>query len=172
DLFHQSRTFGKLRGRGGGTIGEKELERQVESLLDLMNPSVLNERTSCRREIREFLVYGGIEIAMADSQISRRELNALKRMVGDGKILETIDEVRAMGEEERGEKLVELQSTLRVHLSLIRRRKLIEDLTAIAWADHRVLPTERESLYWLAGGLGIEAIFVDEALARPERSVD
>lgn len=172
DLFNQSRTFGKLRGRGGGALGEKELERQVGSLLDLMNPSVLNERTSCRRESREFLVYGGVEVAMADNRISRRELNALKRLVGDGKILDSIDEARAMSEDERGEKLLDLQRTLRVHLPLIRRKKLIEDLAAIAWADHRVLPEERESLYWLAGGLGIEAIFVDEALARPEGAVD
>lgn len=172
DLFQQSRTFGKLRGKGGGSLGEKDLERQVEALLDLMNPSVLNERTSCRREAREFLVYGGVEVALADSKLSRRELKALRQMVGEGKILDSIDEARAMGEDERGEKLLDLQRTLRLHLPLIRRKKLIEDLAVIAWADRRVHAQEREALYWLAGGLGVEAMFVDETLARPEESVD
>lgn len=172
DLFHQSRTFGKLRGRTGGKLSEKDLERQVASLLDLMNPSVLNERVSCRRESREFLVYGGVEVALADEQFSRRELKALQKLVGEGKVLDSIDEARAMGEDERGEKLLDLQRTLRVHLPLVRRKKLIEDLAAIAWADRRLHAQERESLYWLAGGLGVEAIFVDETLARPDGAVD
>jgi uncharacterized tellurite resistance protein B-like protein len=172
DLFHQSKTFRKLRGRGEGKLSEAELERQVASLLDLMNPSALNDRVSCRKESREFLVYGGVEVALADERMSRRELSALKNLVGDGKVLDSIDEARAMNEDERGEKLLELQRTLRVHLSLTRRRKLIEDLAAIAWADNRLHDQERESLYWLAGGLGVQATFVDEALARPEGAID
>lgn len=167
DLFHQSQTFRKLRGRTGKGLSEKELEQQITSLLDLMNPSVLNEQINCRKEIREFLVYGGVEVALSDERFSRQELKALQQLVGEGKVLDSIDEARAMSEEDRGEKLIELQQTLRVHLPLIRRKKLIEDLIAIAWADQRIHTQERESLYWLAGGLEIESIFVDEALARP-----
>ena len=173
DLFQQSRTFARLRGRGGqGGLSDPEMERQVASVVDLMNPSVLHERRTGRREVREFLVYGGVEIAMADERMSRSELRAIQRLVGEGNVAESIDEARAMSEEERGDILLELQRVLRVQLSLTRRRKLIEDLTAIAWADRRIHDQERESLYWLAQGLQVDSVFVDEALARPDRGLD
>ncbi len=172
DLFQQSKTFGKLRGKGGGSLGERDMERQVAAVVDLMNPSVLNERTSCRREIREFLAYGGVEVALADQRLTRSEMDTLLRMVGDDNIIDTIEEAKNMGEDERGEHILELQRVLRVHLPLVRRKKLIEDLSAVAWADNKLHAEERESLYWLAGGLEIESIFVDEALTRPDRAID
>lgn len=52
------------------------MERQVAAVVDLMNPSVLGERTSCRREVREFLAYGGVEVALADQRLTRSEMNA------------------------------------------------------------------------------------------------
>ncbi|RYE94861.1 MAG: hypothetical protein EOO75_00840 [Myxococcales bacterium] len=173
DLFQQSRTFKKMRGQSGaGGLSDREMERQVASVVDLMNPTVLSERTTGRRETREFLVYGGVEVAMADERISRSELRAIERLVGKGSVAEHIDEARAMSEDERGDVLLELQKVLRVKLSLSRRRKLIEDLTAIAWADRRIHDQEREALYWLAQGLQVDSVFVDEALARPDGALD
>lgn len=172
DLFQQSKTFRKLRGGRGGALDDREMEQQVAAVIDLMNPSVLSERTTCRRESREFLVYGGVEVALADERMSRSERRAIERLVGEGKLLDSLDDACAMGEDERGEKLLGLQRLLRVHLSLSRRKKLIEDLSAIAWADRKLHVQEREALYWLAAGLGVESIFVDEALARPDHAID
>lgn len=172
DLFQQSKTFGKLRGRGGGVLSERDMEQQVAEVIDLMNPSVLSERTTCRRESREFLVFGGVEVALADSKMTRKELLTLRRLVGEGNLVDSIDEARAMSEDERGEHLLALQGVLRVHLPLARRKKLIEDLAAIAWADQHIHHQEREALYWLAGGLEIDSLFVDETLSRPDRALD
>lgn len=77
-------------------------------------------------------------------------------MIGEGNIIDTIEEAGNPAEQQRGEHLIELQRVLRVHLPLVRRKKLIEDLSAVAWADNEIHAEERESLYWLAGGLEID----------------
>jgi uncharacterized tellurite resistance protein B-like protein len=169
ELFHKSRTFGTLRGRPGGSLSEKDLEEEVASVIELMNPSFLSHKTTCKRESREFLAYGGLAVAAADEQIDKSELKALKRLIGEGNLVDDLAEIPA---EKRVEKIVELANMLRIQLPIVRRKKLIEDLCAIALADKKVMQSEANELYAICGVLGLEPTFVDETLSRPAAALD
>jgi uncharacterized tellurite resistance protein B-like protein len=172
ELFHKSRTFGTLRGRPGGSLSEKDLEAEVMAVMDLMNPSFLSKKTTCRRESRELLAYGGVAVAAADEKIDRSEIKAIKRLVGEGKLVDKIDELAEMPAEQRTEKIIELTNMLRAHLPLVRRKKLVEDLCAIAMADKQIMQSEANELYALCGALGVDVMFVDETLSRPATALD
>lgn len=172
DLFRHSKTYHRLLGREGGTLGDRELEAEVAQVVSLMNPAGLHEKGTFRREVRELLACGGIAVALADKRLQRSELEAVRRLVGDGRLLDEIDELTSMSERKRAERIASLAGVLSVQLSPIRRRKIVEDLSAIALSDKAVTETERETLYEIAAQLGVDAMFVDECLCRPDRALD
>jgi uncharacterized tellurite resistance protein B-like protein len=172
ELFHKSRTFGTLRGKPGGGLSEKDMEAEVAAVMDMMNPSFLSAKTTCRRESREFLAYGGVMVAAADDEIDKSELKAIKRLVAESNLVDKIEEMTEMDSSQRVDKVVTLANMLRVHLPIVRRKKLIEDLCAIALADKKVMQSEANELYALASVLGIEPQFVDQTLSRPATALD
>jgi uncharacterized tellurite resistance protein B-like protein len=172
DLFAQSRTFHELRGRAEGTLSEAELEREVAEVIDLMNPAFLNEKGTCKAETRAFLVFGGVEIALADRKLKRSELDAIRSLAGEGRLADNLDEIAAMTEEQRGDQIIAAANVLNLKLPVLRRRKIIEDMTAIALADRKVDDSERSILYALCNALGIPPIFIDETLSRPAAALD
>jgi Zn-dependent protease with chaperone function len=80
DLFRRSKTYARLAGRRGGTLSEKELEDQVAAIVDVMNPSVLHEQTTCGAQTRRFLALAGMEVAVADKKVKRSELSRTTRV--------------------------------------------------------------------------------------------
>ncbi|MFO0659615.1 MAG: M48 family metallopeptidase, partial [Polyangiaceae bacterium] len=52
ESFVRSTTYFALRGEEGGTLSEAKLEAEVAKIVDLMNPALLNESFSCKKELR------------------------------------------------------------------------------------------------------------------------
>ena len=172
DLFRQSTTFEKLRGRKGGSLSEADLENEVKAIMDLMNPSCLDEKAPKRETIREFVALGGILVAMADKRLDDLELKALQRFVGKDQLAPILDEDLKKSAKSRKRRMKELASTLRDHLSVVRRRKIVEDLCAIAIADNAVADSEVAVLSDLAMMLDIDPYEVEAALGRAEEPLD
>lgn len=172
DVFYRSRTYHKLLGEEGGELSEEELEREVSAIVELMNPSVLSTKSTCGRETRVFLAVAGMTVALADKRVKRSELDAVAHLVGPGRLLETLDELREMPEEERWGMLSQLAGVLNLKLSVTRRLKVLEDLTAVALADRKVQDEERAALYGIAELLGFEPSVIEGAIAQLERAVD
>lgn len=173
ELFARSTLFHALMGREGGELSESDLELEVTRVGDLMSPVFLSEKATCRREVGEFLVFAGVEVALADRRLKRSEVEVLRRLVGgEGKLADGIDEVVALSAEQRGDKIDALRGVLNVRLSPLRRGKLIEDVTAVALADRRLDAAELDVLYRLAAALGVDPLVVDRCVARPEGALD
>ena len=51
ELFARSRTYHRLTGSNGGSLSEAQLEQQVAGIVELMNPSILSEKVSCKEEV-------------------------------------------------------------------------------------------------------------------------
>lgn len=172
DLFHQSTTYHELRGKEGGKLSEAALEREVAAIMELMNPACLSERAPCRAEVREFLALGALEVAAADGRVKEAELQAARRICSEGQLAESVDKVMSWSGKKRGERLRELAEPLTVHLSGLRRRKLLEDLCVIALADKKVDDSEHTVLTRLAELLQVDSMGVDAALGRLENPLD
>ena len=76
--------------------------------------------------------------------------------------------VRISGERTAGE----VTDKLRLHMPLVKRYKLIEDLVAIVLADGKIADEEVNALQYCAGMLAVAPGFVMDALARPQKAMD
>ncbi len=172
DLFHQSTTFAKLRGKSGGKYSEAELEREVAAIMELMNPAVLSQRGPCKDEVREFLALAAVEVAAADGRIKEAEVQAARRLAGEGQLVDSVEQILRWSGKQREARLRELAEPLTMHLSGVRRRKLIEDLCAIALADKKLDDSEVDTLCALAGILMVDPMAVDAALGMGAKALD
>jgi hypothetical protein len=172
DLFSRSTTYHALQGRTGGEIGERELEGEIEGIMELMNPSCLDEKAPHRDEVREFLALAGIAVALSDRRLDDLEVATLSRLVGEGRLLPMLDGDLRRSRKARNARIDVLATRLREHLSLLRRRKILEDLCAIALADNQVAESEVATLMSLAGMLHVDPYDVDAALGRAQEPLD
>jgi uncharacterized tellurite resistance protein B-like protein len=185
DLFSRSETFHRLRGRSGAeanfhrmlgrsgrAMSEAELEREVTRIMSLMDPSFLRDEGGSRGAAREFLALAGLAVAYADGQYDRDEQRALKKIVGKRGVLRDATGLLELSLEAQEERLRQLARELCVGLSDLRRRKLIEDLVAVALADRRLAKQELDVLRAAAELVGVGPHFVAEALARASRPLD
>jgi uncharacterized tellurite resistance protein B-like protein len=185
DLFARSETFHHLRGRSSGeakshrllgksgkAMPEAELEREVTRIMALMDPSFLRGDGDGRAATREFLALAGLAVATADGKLERTEERVLAKLVGKRGVLQDASGLTELSVEAQVERLHQLARELTLGLTTVRRKKLVEDLVAVALADQRVDKAELEVLRAAAALIGVEAQFVSEALARATRPLD
>ena len=172
DLFRKSTTFERLRGRRGGTITEADLEQEIKTIMDLMNPSCLDERAPNKEVVREFMALAGLTVAMADRRLDDLEMKALARFVGQDRLTPMLDDELKKSGKSRKRRMRELAETIRTHLSHLRRRKIVEDLCAIALADNQIAEREVGVLYQMAELIDVDPMEVENALGRAEEPLD
>jgi tellurite resistance protein len=173
DLFARSTTFAELAGKSGAELSEKDLEEQVARLVQMMEPTYLHDDVACAPQTREFLALGAYLVASIDGKVDDRELELLSAIVGDDPdALATLEQLASQPEAELDGRLAQLAEILTVQLSPLRLQKVVEDLCAMAIADGHVADEEVEALSALSELLGVDPLFVEEALARPEHALD
>jgi uncharacterized tellurite resistance protein B-like protein len=169
--FSQSATYHSIIGKVGGDLSESELEAQVSRIMRFMDPCFTDGTAECHPEIKEMLVLGGLTIALADGTLDRSEEQELERMLG-AEIRISDESLEQLREGAADERLAELGHHLAMRLSSHRRKKILEDLVAIALADERLADTEIDALCRCADLLEIDRRFVEESLGRLARSLD
>ncbi len=172
ELFYRSTTYHALQGRRGGAVGERELEREVAQIVALMNPSALGESGPDAVEVRELLAVAGLHVAMADRRLDDLEERALGKLVGKEALVAHLDGELAKSKRAREVRLTKLTRQVAQHLPRVRRRKLLEDLCAIALADKIVDDAERNVLTELAMLLDVDPLDVDAFLGRIDAPLD
>jgi Zn-dependent protease with chaperone function/uncharacterized tellurite resistance protein B-like protein len=143
--------------RDGG-IPVSTLEARVQTLMALMEPSYLDEKTDDAEAARRLLFAGAIAVAAASDGISEEEIAAFEKFFGERSFTEKLD-VEA----------IEASLDRRVAAALEqvshpRRIQVLRDLCVIARADGRVDEAERVLLEDLAGRLEVPAEIINETL--------
>jgi uncharacterized tellurite resistance protein B-like protein len=144
---------------------------EVTEIMALMDPVFLDDDQPYHNEMREFLALGGLSVALADGTLDRSEEDEIERLLGGDLVVDesALAVLRDGGADQR---LAELGRHLDMRLSPLRRKKILEDLTAIALADEQLADAELEVLARCAMMLGIDPNFIQEALARVSASLD
>ena len=77
--FGASNTFASLTGKmsTGVTLTDEELEKRVQSLVEVMNPSIM-DATSTDAELAEFVALAALAVARADKTASQKELTTIR----------------------------------------------------------------------------------------------
>lgn len=153
ELFHQSALS------AGEGMAADELEVQVQTLMNLMEPAYLEGRTDEAETMRRLLFAGAIAIARADGQISKEEISAFEEFFGEGSFRSTLDVEQLVdglaGRIERSLKTI----------SVSRRLQVLRDLCLIARSDGHTEPAERAVLNEIADGLHLSRDFVNNQLS-------
>jgi uncharacterized tellurite resistance protein B-like protein len=185
DLFSRSETFHSLLGRrandarfhrllgkSGTPIPEAELEREVNGIMQLMDPSFLRSDTPSSSLVREFLALAGVEVALADGTIQRGEEKMLGKLIGRRGLVGSAQEILERSHEEHHTRMAELAERLLIELSPLRRQKIIEDLVAIALADRELQQAEVDAVSHAAQLLMVSPEFVISSLNRALAELD
>jgi uncharacterized tellurite resistance protein B-like protein len=172
DLFARSAPFRRLIGQQGGEFDEQALEREVAQIMALMDPSFLSDNAPCTAEIREFLALGGLAVAFADGELAHGEQEALGQLCGDRGVIEDAAKLLELSDAAHEERMLEVARTLNLKLSPLQRQKIVEDLVAIAVADHAIHEEELNALAFSAGLLDVNPLFVEDVLARLGSALD
>jgi len=172
DVFARSRTYHTLIGKQGGELDEAALEREVHAIMQLMDPSFLNDRSDASADVRDFLALAGVAVATADGTVVDAEHEMVIGLVGPEGRLSDGALIEELGDEEFERRLVGIAEKLCVRLSPVRRQKILEDLVAIALADEELADAEVQVLGAAAIWLGVDPRFVEEAIARYATALD
>jgi uncharacterized tellurite resistance protein B-like protein len=170
NAFAQSRIYREAAGAEGGGFGEDDLEAVIERDLDLMLPTYLEEKTAQSELLRGVLLSAGILVAAASGEIDRREIDALRALLGaEGFGHEAggqFDPSRAAAEfDERARRAVP-------ETPPVQRAWLVEHLTIVAAADGGADEAEIAMLERIAVALGVSAAIVAQTLETAVQPLD
>jgi Zn-dependent protease with chaperone function len=146
----------ELAQAGGRSLDE--LEGEVETLMALMEPSYLEERSEEAETMRRLLFAGAVAVADASDGISDKELATFEKFFGQGSFSKQLD-VQAI-KREIPHRISEAKARVRV----ARRVQVMRDLCLIARADGHAGSAEIEVMHGLARDLDIPLAVIDRAL--------
>ena len=133
----------------GGTP-MSEVEEQVQDLMDLMDPSYLQDRSDEAEVMRRLLFAGGILLAAADGEVSQETLDELEELLGVGSVPSEVNPPAILEVLDRRVKAV------REQVPPLRRAQVIRDLCIVAQADGVVTEAETTLLLKIADGVGVD----------------
>jgi Zn-dependent protease with chaperone function/uncharacterized tellurite resistance protein B-like protein len=172
EIFNRSQAYHSLIGKEGGFVSKKELEIQVASLMEIMEPDYLKGDTDIDKKAQHYVLNAGFLVAAANGTVERSELEALAGILGHSVRTEEILGMCEQPLEEVQNKVVELTEEINRLMAPARKLCLIRDMVVISYADGSVDEHEMKCLYWLCDGLEIDTSFVDHVLQSAQRGVD
>ncbi len=141
-----------------GGVAVSTLEGRTQTLMALMEPSYLEEKTDDAETARRLLFAGSIAVAVASDGISEEEIEAFEKFFGEHSFTDKLD-IAAIVASLDGRVVAALEE-----VSHPRRIQVLRDLCVIARADGKVDEREREVIEGLADRLEVPPEVVNETL--------
>lgn len=147
---------------GGGTLAKADHE--IESLLAMMDPLARENADMADPMLRQFFLWGGLYVALANDELHEGELDNLRSVVGSA-----VDEALKQGElslELLRQRFHDEKAGRRKPLSALELHRIFSGLAAVAASDGEIDRAEVAAMRDLAGVCGVADNFVDVVLAR------
>ena len=126
-----------------------EVEATVEEIMQLMEPSYLEENSPSAENMRHLLFAAAVVVGDSHGSISIEERQALVDLLGHDAVPFTLDPERL------AEVLPERIESVKTSVPMGRRVLLVRDLTLIARADGHIQPDEIKVIEQIASDLGV-----------------
>ncbi len=134
------------------------LEARVQTLMALMEPSYLEEKSESAEAARRLLFAGAIAVANAADGISEAEAALFEKFFGEGSLSDTLDLDAIV------ESLDQRIEDANQHVPHARRIQVLRDLCVVARAEGHVSPEECEVIEGIATKLEVPLGIVNETL--------
>lgn len=143
-----------------------EVDREIDQLLAMMDPLAREDQAETGGAdplLREFLLWGGLYIAMANGVVDETETDHLRSLVGHEML------AKALAEEEQDaeayyHRFEDARRNRQKPLAALELHRIFSGLAAIAKADDAVDDDEITALQKLAKACGVSERFVDSIL--------
>ena len=154
DFFHKSELMNESE------LSKDELEIQVQSLMEIMDPSYLAGKTEAAEAMRRLLFAGLIAVASASGGIVDEEKAVFEEFFGKHSFKESLNVDKLISSlQSRAEKVQKLAS-------FAQRNRLIRDLVIMAKADNKVSVKERQVIVNIANDIDLDSNDVEVAFAK------
>ena len=154
--------FDKSKMATGSGMDNEELEAGVSTLMALMEPSYLEEKSAMAETMRRALFAGAIAVADSHGGISEEEVAAFEKFFGAHAFRDDLD-VGAIKSS-----VPSRMESLKESVPHARCVQVVRDLCVIARADNDAASEERVELIKIAKLAGVSAVIVDQALREPK----
>ncbi|MBO68877.1 MAG: hypothetical protein CL398_11275 [Acidiferrobacteraceae bacterium] len=145
--FHESELM-------DGTISSIELEDRVRQIMEVMEPSYLEGKTSGTRAMRNLFIAAAIAIADAHLGIGKKEREVLQQFLSKNFTIENLD--RDKLRELLPQRIVEAKA----HTTVPQRMQVVRDLCIVASAEQEIADAEIEVLLQVVTDLDIAPSFL------------
>lgn len=175
--YFSSHPFSPLRARAAQLTSESvickpdgmsvdALEQEIQSLMSLMDPSYLHDRSETGEAMRRLLFAGGVLVAAADGAITDGEKQALESFLGEGNVPPNLNP-DALAADMRSR--VEFAKK---HVPPFKRAQVVRDLCVIAAADGPCSVDEQNVINDLAVQLDVDPLVVSCTAVAVEAELD
>ncbi len=144
----------ELAVEGGCSVDE--LEAQIQTLMSLMEPSYLDEKSETAETMRRLLLAGSVVVAAADGDIAESEIEVFESFFGEHSFTDKLDV------EELKKVLPRRIEETREAVASPKRVQVLRDLCLVARADGHNKPAEIDVLEEIAKGLGVERLLITQ----------
>ena len=144
----------------GGKTSKTQLESDTHSLMEMMAPTYLEEKTEVAETMRRVLFAAGCGLMRVSGEIVDEEIKAFEELFGEGSFTDKLD-IDAL-EEALEKRIKDAVQTV----PLARRIHIVRDLCLIAVADGRVTKQEREYVYKVGKGLKLRSAIIEHCFAQ------
>lgn len=153
-LFFQSEVM------TSGGVSTTELESQTHTLMEIMSPTYLKEKSEAAEAMRRVLFAAGCGVMAASGGISDKEIEAFNNLFGEGTYNERLDLDRL---EESLDERIKRANEVVPHA---RRVHIVRDLVLIAVASGRLTKEEREYVHRVGKKLKLCATVIEHCFNR------
>jgi len=142
-----------------GGMDKPALEAEVQSLMALMEPSYLEDKSEVAETMRRLLFTGAVALMHTSEPITDEEIAEFEGLFGPGSWASSIDPVAV------AETLEARLAAAVENVPHARRMQVMRDLCLVARADGRVQPEEHAILRDIAERLELSEVLVEQTVA-------
>lgn len=172
-LFKRSETYSEVSGKIiSDKLNKAELEAQIKSFMDIMEPNYLDDDSKTSENIREFMFMSGYMIASANGVLDETEIVQIGSLVNDSNFRTRITEMEKMNKQDIISEIYKISDKLLFDLNEIGRTNIARDLFIVVTADGSISSTEIETMHNLCNALAISPYFIEDLVRTSNIPVD
>lgn len=172
-LFKNSDTYSDLTKKSiSNKISKEDLESQIKSFMDIMEPNYLDDDSKVSENIREFMFLSGYMIASANGVLDETEINQISSLVNDPNAKDRLLQLESQHKQDIIQNIYQVGSKLMFDLNAIQRTNIARDLFVVVTADGSISTTEIETMYNICNVLAISPYFVEDLVRVSNIPVD
>ncbi len=162
EFFNQSRVYKEISGNGNGNLTKENIEKRIDEVLNLVNPSYLQQETSLTNEIQEIVLLGGFAISLSNGVVEKSEVEALKSVIKPQVFVKLIKEVNGKNMTELWQMIRVRLESMKLHLTNNNKMGIIKDLALISYADGSIDDCEKKVIYQICDEVKVNRNFADQ----------